>query len=327
MRFVIVGLGGVGGVLAARLSQAGHRVVGVARGAQLSAVRENGLRLDTPTESFTARLDVFSHPGEASLTTDDVVILAVKSQDTADAVRALADTAPSGIPVACAQNGVVNELCALRSFANVYGVVVMCPTAFLEPGVVRAYSAPVTGLLDVGRYPTGQDDVSREVAAAFASATYDARSIPDVRRWKYTKLVMNLSNAVEAVCGQEARRGPLTEVVQAEGEAVLRAAGIEYASTDEDRERRGSLLDLRPVGGVRRSGGSSWQSLTRGTGAIETDYLNGEIVLLGRLYGVPTPANALLQRLAGDLARTGSRPGTIPADDVLARLDTTAAPG
>ncbi len=60
----------------------------------------------------------------------------------------------------------------------------MCPTAFLRPGTVQAYSHPITGLLDVGRYPTGEDPISRHIAAAFTAATYNARSIPDVRRWE-----------------------------------------------------------------------------------------------------------------------------------------------
>jgi 2-dehydropantoate 2-reductase len=69
-----------------------------------------------------------------------------------------------------------------------------------------------------------------------------------------------------------------------------------------------------------RGGGSSWQSLARGTGQIETDHLNGEIVLLGRLHGVPTPANALIQRLANDAAKDHRPPGSMTAADVLAML-------
>lgn len=190
----------------------------------------------------------------------------------------------------CAQNGVANEPCALRYFSRVYGVVVMCPTVFLEPGVVRAYSAPTTGLLDVGRYPDGEDEVSRVSAEVFCSAGYDARSIPDVRRWKYAKLLTNLGNAVEAVCGPAARSGPLTDLLQAEGEACLRAAGITYASAREDRDRRGSLLALQPVAGETRPGGSAWQSLRRGTGETEVDYLNGEMSCSVGCTASPYPA-------------------------------------
>jgi 2-dehydropantoate 2-reductase len=53
---------------------------------------------------------------------------------------------------------------------------------------------------------------------------------------------------------------------------------------------------------------------------VETDYLNGEVVLLGRLHGVPTPANELLQRLANEAAREGRRPGSLGERDLLALL-------
>jgi 2-dehydropantoate 2-reductase len=82
---------------------------------------------------------------------------------------------------------------------------------------------------------------------------------------------------------------------------------------------------LHDVGGRRRGGGSSWQSLARGTGTIETDYLNGEIVLLGRLHGVPTPVNATVQRVARELAASGAPPASMSPDELLAVV--TAASG
>lgn len=163
-------------------------------------------------------------------------------------------------------------------------------------------------------------DLCREVTTVLNGATFDARAIADLRRWKYAKLLTNLGNAVEAVCGPPARPGPLTRLLQDEGEAVLQAVGIDYASAEEDKTRRGGLLDLQPVAGQRRAGGSAWQSLTRGTGITEVDYLCGEVVLLGRLHGVATPANAHLQSLTARLARAGAQPGALTADEVLAQL-------
>jgi 2-dehydropantoate 2-reductase len=58
--------------------------------------------------------------------------------------------------------------------------------------------------------------------------------------------------------------------------------------------------------------------LARGTGALETDYLNGEIVLEGRLHGVPTPVNERLCALAASAARERLAPGTLSVDEVLA---------
>jgi 2-dehydropantoate 2-reductase len=69
-----------------------------------------------------------------------------------------------------------------------------------------------------------------------------------------------------------------------------------------------------------RGGGSSWQSLARGAGRIETDFLNGEVVLLGRLYGVATPVNARLQSLARELAREGAAPASVDLGALEAEL-------
>jgi len=159
------------------------------------------------------------------------------------------------------------------------------------------------------------------MAEALSGAGFESVARADIMRWKYRKLLLNLGNAVEAVCGGEARRGPLYGLVMDEGAAALAAAGIDPVSGDEDRERRGELLRMKPIEGIRREGGSSWQSLARGQGSIEADYLNGEIVLLGRLHNVPTPANELFQRLAVQFAAEGRPPGSLSVDEALALLE------
>ena len=80
---------------------------------------------------------------------------------------------------------------------------------------------------------------------------------------------------------------------------------------------RGLVL---PVGRTSRQGGSSWQSLERGTGNIEADWLNGEIVLLGRLHGVPTPVNERLQAVANRMARDRTPAGSIAPEELAAGL-------
>lgn len=318
MRFVIYGAGGIGGVIGGRLHQAGHDVVFVARGDNLAALRDHGLTLRAPGGTAVLPVHAVGHPRDADLRSGDVVVLAMKTQHTGEALDDLARVAPRGIAVACAQNGVENERLALRSFADVYAVAVMLPATHLSPGVVHAWSAPVTGLLDVGRYPSGVDATAEAVAAALGGATFDSVARPDVMRWKYRKLVLNLGNAVEALAGPAGRSSDLLARAAEEAEAVFDAAGIDRASADEDRARRGDLLTMRPIDGDRWEGGSSWQSLSRGSGSIETDYLNGEVALLGRLHGVPTPVNELLQRLAREAAASGHPPGRLSVDELLA---------
>ncbi len=320
MRFVVYGAGAIGGVVGARLFQHGHDVVLIARGAHYEAIREKGLRIQSPIDDVTLPIPVVDHPSHLTLTSDDVVLLAMKSQDTIGACEALAATAPSELAVACFQNGVENERVVLRHFANTYAVCVMSPTSHIDPGVVIAQSAPVSGLLDIGRYPHGLDERVEEIAVALNASTFHSVPRADVMRWKYTKLLMNLANSIEATVTPDPDVKELVRRVRTEGETTLRAAGIDFASRDEDKERRGDRMHVRPVNGAMRGGGSSWQSLARGTRSIEVDYLNGEIVTLGRLHGVPTPANALMQRVANEQARAGAPPQSVPVARVLSEL-------
>jgi 2-dehydropantoate 2-reductase len=320
MRFVVYGAGAIGGVVGARLHEGGHDVLLIARGPHLQAVQANGLRLEWPDGSVELDVPAVEHPSAITWRDDDVVLLATKSQDTASVSHALAAVAPPTTPVVCLQNGVSNEREVLRRFERVHAAVVMCPAGHLSPGIVQAYSVPITGLIDIGRYPTGSDETSEAVAAALNSSTFDSRVEPSVMRWKYGKLLMNLLNALDAATGISGDMKEVIDRTRAEAAACFAAAGIDYADRDEDAARRSDLLTVRSVGDDPRPGGSSFQSLHRGTGAIETDYLNGEIVLLGRLHGIATPVNELLQRVANQMAREGRPPRSMPEHELLAQV-------
>jgi 2-dehydropantoate 2-reductase len=313
MRIVVFGAGAVGGVIAGRLFENGHDVVAIARGAHFEAMRDNGMQLVDPDHTVTLQVPVVDDPARIEWRPDDVVLVTTKTQDSTGAFEALAAAAGPDIPVVCAQNGVENERIALRQFARVYGICVMLPAEHLEPGVINASSAPVSGLLDIGCYPTGVDDITDAIAAALASSTFESVPRPDVMRWKYRKLIMNLANAVEALCEPGDDAVELGRLVRREGSAVLQAAGVDVASIEEDRERRGDRLTPR----LARGGGSTWQSLRRGTGSLETDYLNGEITLLARLHRVDCPVNTRLQTAANDAARRGLSPQSLRAADLL----------
>ncbi|MEV0174796.1 2-dehydropantoate 2-reductase N-terminal domain-containing protein [Streptomyces sp. NPDC050803] len=327
MRYIIIGAGAVGGVIGGRLAGAGHEVVLVARGAHHAALRENGLRLRVPEGELTYRLPTVDGPDAlGELREDDVLVLAVKTQDSAAALQAWGPapvagggTAAERLPLLCAQNGVESQRLALRVFRQVYGVCVWLPSAFVEPGVVSAAGTPLTGILHLGRHPHGTDDTLRQIAADLEKAHFEAPVVSDVSRWQYAKLLGNLGNALEAVTGPVATEEAvaLYDRVRSEAVAVLDAAGIAYASAEEQQAVRGDKVTLVELDGTERGGGSSWQSLARGTGTIETDYLNGEIVLLGRLHGVPTPFNELLQHLANTFARERRTPGSMPLAELV----------
>jgi 2-dehydropantoate 2-reductase len=318
MRFVVLGAGAIGGAIGGRLHRAGHAVTLVARGAQLAAIRERGLELQTPDEDVTLPVPAAGSVAEAEIGADDVVILAVKSQDTVAALNELAAAAPDAA-VVCAQNGIANEGAALRRFERVYGMYVYLTAQYLTPGVVQVYCDPVAGLLDVGCYPYGADDLAGEMVRSLTSAGFASEVNEDVMRMKRTKLLGNLVNAVQVVCGAD-DGDVVTELVERardEARACFMSAGVDWAPWPEVRARGDAVSPPRAVHGSEHRFSSSWQSVQRGTGRIEVDYLNGEIVLLGRLHGVPTPVNAEIQRLANRIARDGGAPDPAAAAALL----------
>jgi 2-dehydropantoate 2-reductase len=333
MRYVVLGAGAVGGTVGGRLADVGHDVVLVARGAHAVAMREHGLRLAMPGRVIEARVDVVDDLRRLDLHADDVLILATKSQDTVgilDGIAALdvAGDPATSLPIVCMQNGVANERMALRRFARVYGCVVMLPAVLLDPGRIDAQGTPYSGLLDLGLAPHGWDATAERIAADLSGCGFVSRAVPDIMRWKYAKLLRNLGNSIEALCGHDLDDADMKTVVELdermkeEATRAFRAAGIDWASDGEWKDRRQRQVEHAPVEGRGRVGGSSWQSLARGSGSIEADYLNGEIVLLGRLHAVATPVNALLQREANRAARSGAPVGAL---GVSALMDSVAA--
>jgi 2-dehydropantoate 2-reductase len=338
MRYIIIGAGAVGGTIGGRLAQSGNDVVLVARGAHLAALQHKGLRLVTPTDVVTRPIPAVSGPEPlGELRPDDVLVLTVKSQDTAKALQDWAGAPVAGggsaadrLPIVCAQNGVDNERMASRLFDAVYGLCVWLPATHLEPGVVSSHSAPLSGILMLGRYPRGVDATATQLGADLSRSVFDAPVVDDVMRWKYGKLIKNLANALDALLGSTGSQfgeavADIRRACQAEGEAALAAAGIAYNTDDERRALQGDRMELHDIAGSPRGGGSTWQSLTRGASSVEADYLNGEIALLGRLHGVATPVNVLLQRLVTAAARDRRAPGDIPHEHLRALLNVVPA--
>jgi 2-dehydropantoate 2-reductase len=322
MRYVIYGAGAIGGLVGARLHQSGHRVQLIARGPHHDAIERDGLTLLSPTERETFRIPVARGAAGAGLQADDVILLCVKTQDTLGALLDIRDAAPRlQLPIVCMQNGVASEEMALRLFPEVHGAVVLVPAEHLEPGVVAGYGSRSSGRIDVGRYPAGADARSHQICEALAGSRFDSDARPDIMVHKYAKLIQNLANGVEAICGPGQLDGPNRELIEglrAEGREVLRTAQIEFEVQHvADVVSRWAQIGFAPIDGREHQGGSGWQSVVRGAGSIETDYLNGEIVFLGRRFGVPAPLNEAVQALARETVIERREPGWLTPAQIL----------
>lgn len=319
MRYIIYGAGAIGGVLGGRLFGAGFDTVLICRGSHLQAINEKGLTLREPAGTRQLGVPAVGHPRELGFTSNDVVVLTMKSQDTTGALDDLEAAGGYDLPIVCCQNGVENERIAARRFDRVYPMLVAMPATFLDPGVVLGWGTPHAGVLDLGCFPSGIDDLSRRIAADLTTAGFVCRPNPAIMRFKYAKLLSNLGNALQAITSFHRTDETATAImrkVRNEALACYAAAGIDSAGAEEYREQVNSQNQQADIPGAERGGSSTWQSLAKGSSRLETDYLNGEITLLGTLYGVPTPYNAALRRLSQQLAAAGGKPGSYTIADV-----------
>jgi 2-dehydropantoate 2-reductase len=330
-RYIILGAGAVGAALGGRLGLVGRDVVLVARGDHLAALRERGLRLRTPDEDVTLSLPAIGGPEEIELNIDDVLIIATKTQQASEALVTWTDaavhqngqavgTAGGRLPIFIALNGVAAETIAHRYFRLVYGVCVWMPVVHLVPGEVIIRSTPRSGTLHIGRVPANPDDhdpALQQVASDLAAANFDVPLPDDVMLWKYRKLISNVGNVFQALVARNGDWRPLVTDAETEARRVLDAAGITYISEVEEAAARAAGFTMKPVPGVPASvGGSTWQSLQRGTANIETDYLNGEIVMIAHRLGIEAPINQRLAMLARRAAASGAKPGDMSAEQL-----------
>lgn len=325
-RYVIIGAGAIGASLAAQFALAGIDYALVGRGDQITHIRQHGLNYERPEGRRQIALDAFDIADPQNLHPNDILLLTVKSQDAASALAFWSWRSVSGsespasavLPIVTFQNGLSTESAALRTFANVYGASIFTPARFTETGTVVVGGIPQPGIVTLGRFPKGDDKNSEQIAADLNSAGYLAEATGDIRRWKAAKLLHNVRNVLELFDGPERLRETLNAAIVEEARLVLVAAGYAFAAPSE-RTIDISNWRIASDSGIVPGQQSTWQSFTRGASS-EVDFLNGEIVLLGRLHGIATPYNEAAQRLAGELAQKGAFTEPLPLEAIVSLL-------
>ena len=323
-RVIIYGAGAIGGVIGGHLSCVGKEVVLIGRPGHMNAIREHGLRFITPAGTHILQLAAFTAPDQIDFGPDDVVLLCVKSQDTDVALRDLR-AVTEDVPVFCIQNGVRNEEIAAQYFPRVYGAAIRVGGAFLTDGEVIGRSDPL-GVLFMGRYPTGTDDLVEAVAANLRAAEFLVFVTPNLMPYKYGKLMVNLVNAVGAITDAKdyiLSTNPIAHAARQEAAEILAQAGIRWIPMD-DWPRDLPEMNIPARGRVDvGTKSSAWQSLASGTGKIETEFFNGEIVRLAKQLGRQAPINEMLLRISEEMAVKRELPGKYTTDELcrLAGMD------
>jgi 2-dehydropantoate 2-reductase len=275
MRVCVVGAGGIGATLGARLALAGHEVGLVARGAHLAALQEQGLRFVDEAAGAEHRLRLRASAEPAELGAQDVVFLALKAHDIGPMLERVAPLLGPHTSVVPAINGLpwwyfhgvggASEGRVVRAldpagtmFAaldpdRLLGCVVHVAAEVRSPGTVHHTGGR---RLILGEPRGGSTARLERVAALLAQAGFEAEATSDIRLAVWTKLVGNLSfNPVAALTGyrmdQLCADEGVVEVIRAsmlEAMAVAEHLGVRIPMTPEAR------IDLaRQLGAARIS--------------------------------------------------------------------------
>jgi 2-dehydropantoate 2-reductase len=339
MRFIIHGAGAVGSLVGGKLAEGGCEVVLVARSAHVEAVRRRGLKIKSPGgECVIKNLQAATSPQEIMPRPGDVLLLTVKTTDTAHSVHSLREVFPEETPIFCLQNGVRNEEVAAGRFLNVYGAMAALCVTFLSPGVV-AHTFGNT--ISVGNYPLGCEELCLQVADHLKKAGFRATTNDSIMAVKWSKLMLNLNNATYAILDKHLQLGLATPAissfmadVEEEGLHVLHLAGISVEAPDNPIDFAKRLADLRGVTDdpekihaaeqipmELRTYPSTWMDLKQKRGDTEAGFFNGEIILLGEKHGVPTPYNSTLLNVVETMAAEGTAPGLYTLEELMDQVE------
>ena len=336
LRVGILGTGSIGGFVGGTLAVSGAaEVVFVGRPRLGVTIAEHGLTVqeyERPARTLAADAVRFeTEPG--ALSECDAVLVCVKSAQTAEAAASLAAVISPGAVVASLQNGVQNAGVLRTALPDheVLGGIVGYNVVWRDGA---RFHRTMSGALVLDRTVS---EHGRALMRTFEAAGIEAETRDDLRAEQWTKLLVNLNNAVSALSGASTRvllstpgyRRCIAALVE-EGVRVLRAAGIPLAPL------RGVPVAWMPrilrlptplvrvvtraqmkVGADSRS--SMWEDLTRRR-TTEVEYLNGEIVRMAEASGAAAPVNRRITALIHEAEAAAAGPPNWDADTLIEQL-------
>lgn len=322
MKYCVVGAGSIGGFVGAKLALAGEDVTLVARGANLQAIRAQGMRVIMADGTDHVARDIRTAATPAEAGPQDVVILGLKAHQVAPVAKDIAALCHENTLIIPMQNGIPwwyfqrhggefegrvvtsvdpeGAIAAAVDPRRVLGCVVYPACELAAPGVVRH--------IEGDRFPLGEldgtaSDRANAVAASFALAGLKAPILDNIRAEIWLKLWGNLTfNPISALTHStlvDICQFPLTRELAAgmmrEAQAVANRLGITFRVSLEKR-----------IAGAERVGKHKTSMLqdVEGGRDPEIDALVGSVIEVGRIVGEPTPYIEAVFALVKLLART-----------------------
>jgi 2-dehydropantoate 2-reductase len=286
MKIAVMGAGGIGSYLGAMLARSGVDVTLICRGKHLAAIREQGLSLSTPKESFQVKLKATDIP----LSPMDLVIQAVKLYDLASSTQQMLPMVGPKTTVLPIQNGVsaAEELAMVLGAEKVIGGTLFINAHVVSPGVVSSKSEVNT--VAFGELSGKGSQRVSDLELLFKKAGIDARISPDIKaeQWRKFIPVAGLS-ALSSLCRQPI--GPIRDdpalrklYRQAMAEVAALAAAKGIALEPDIVERMLALAERYQYDAKV----SMLEDLEAGR-RLELDWLSGYVSREAARLSVPAP--------------------------------------
>jgi len=291
MRIAIMATGAVGGYFGARLAAAGNDVHFIARGAQLEAIRKNGLKVESTLGNLHLK-DAKATDDPARVGPVDVVLFAVKLWDTEKAAMLARPIVGPDTRVVTLQNGIdsVERLAPILGADNVVGGIAYIATVIAAPGVI-SHTSPFARLR-AGRIDGKPDAVLARFIAAGQSAGIDIQQSQEINadRWKKFVFLSTLAGttastraALNEILADADTRALFCNLMR---EVIAVARAKKVALPDNFFDEQIKFAEAAQPGFKA----SMAHDLERGN-RLELDWLTGAVVKLGRELKVPTPAS------------------------------------
>ena len=335
MAVTVVGAGAIGGVTGAALTRAGHDVLLVDQAADhVAAMNGSGLAIETPDGVWTAPVRAVTPDGMPA--TLDLVLLAVKAQNTAAALERIAPRLHARGTVASLQNGLNESVIAARvGQARTVGCLVNWAADWIAPGRIQHGGS---GTFAVGELDGELSPRVKELADLLGAVT-PTQVTSNIRGLKWAKHVYSAllvaTALVDAHVYEVVERSPEVQRMLvglvSEGMAVAAAEGVHLEAFDEFDPawyRRGHAGDAEAVAQAMAAIGTFYRAHTKTKTGIWRDlvvrkrkteveaHLGATLERAAR-HGLALPLTRRLLQMIGEI-EAGRRPMAWPNLDELA---------
>jgi len=293
MKIAVIGAGGVGGYFGGKIAYAGYDVTFVARGEQLKAMREKGLRIKSIAGDFSV------HPARVTdslqeIRDADFMILGVKAWQVKHIAQELFPVIQSGTTVMPLQNGVLaaEELSAILGQSRVIGGLCRIISKIESPGVIHHLGIEPTIIFgELDNKPLARTEKLKEILERAGIKTRIAENIQTELWKKFINICVSGLLAVTRSTYGEVRELKETRDMMIElfEEIYQLSQKMGVALEHEFVAKTIAFIDSFPYDATSSLTRDVWEGKPS-----EIEYQNGTVVRLGEKYGVPTPVNRFI---------------------------------